>query len=443
MTQYSKIGHNIAVLRHEHAQHYNQLVEMITHLHRQEAETLRMQTEAAEEHKRMFQRNFDQLAVIQRGVNVVLVQNYELHEYLIPRLFVILPEKIADRVIRGIEDSKDGAESSSSTKNRTQDQEGFIDMIKNWDPKKLLEEKFRLYFLCECGEHSSAELGTSAHTSIQSTANIKNRVHLAKHEGYQLSRPTQFLKQYGPCLLGMLQILKFCLDAAKFVAPAVGIAQGSLRMAADGIKYASEHTLEAVNISIDFLEMNLGSDNTLDALDGNSLGTYTGHVKWVCLAHFRGSYRENAMKSLLSIIGANKGLYDRQLRKITLALTSSTLTKDFMKQLVTYSFAVDELDLTLDFGFGSADLARITDSLAQPSVKILKLDLNDTEGLGRLDLKLPGGGKYRPLLALMSNGKLQQLSLTGMNYFGSRTSEFRKNQEQSTLRSFHHLNHAL
>ncbi|KAF9172253.1 hypothetical protein BGX20_006014 [Mortierella sp. AD010] len=450
-----------------------------------ENEILRKQVESEErdkQHREMLQQSIDRLAIVQRGVDAVLVQNYELHEYSIPRLFVILPEKIASKVIRDIENPSEDPESFSDLRDGVEDSEGFTGTVKSLDPRNFFEDRFRLYFLCECGNDSSAESGTEispAHASTQPATNTKNRVHLAKHEGYQLSRPTQFLKQYGPYILGMLQILKFCLDAAKVIAPAAGIAQEGLKKAVDSVKTTSMHTLEAVNISINFLEERLGGDNNLDSLDGNSIGddvfknlaalegadlrqlesflrnkdkdkilgnlyrttTSDGHVKWVCLEHFKTSYRENAMKSLLTTIKVNRGSYDKQLRKITMALPSSVVTKEFMKQLVTYSFAVDELDLTLDYGFGTADLTGIVKSLAQSNVRVLKLDLKDKEGLGRVDIKILGTAKYRPLLELMSNRKLQQLSLTGIDYFGSRTSDLSKNHEQSRLRSFHHLDY--
>ncbi|KAG0015834.1 hypothetical protein BGZ80_009611 [Entomortierella chlamydospora] len=450
-----------------------------------ENEILRKQVESEErdkQHREMLQQSIDRLAILQRGVDAVLVQNYELHEYSIPRLFIILPEKIASKVIRDIENPSEDPESFSDLRERIEDPEGFTGTVKSLDPRNFFEDRFRLYFLCECGDDSSTESGmeiSPANASTQPVTNIKNKVHLAKHEGYQLSRPTQFLKQYGPYILGMLQILKFCLDAAKIVAPAVGIAQEGLKKAADSVKTTSMHTLEAVNISINFLEERLGGDNNLDSLDGNSIGddifkdlaalegadlrqletflrnkdkdkilgnlyrttTSDGHVKWVCLEHFKTSYRENAMKSLLNTIKVNRGSYDKQLRKITMALPSSVVTKEFMKQLITYSFAVDELDLTLDYGFGTADLTGIVKSLAQSNVRVLKLDLKDKEGLGRVDIKILGTAKYRPLLELMSNRKLQQLSLTGIDYFGSRTSDLSKNHAQSRLRSFHHLDY--
>ncbi|KAG0015832.1 hypothetical protein BGZ80_009609, partial [Entomortierella chlamydospora] len=430
-------------------------------------------------HKEMLQQANDRMVILQQGINAVLVQNYELHEYPIPRRFVILPEKFARKVIRGIEDPWDDTESSVSTDDG-EDQEGLLDMIKNYDPRNLLEEKFRLYFLCECGEHTPAESSTensSTCTSAQPTTNTKNKVHLAKHEGYELSRPTHFLKRYGPYVLGMLQILRFCLNAAKFVAPVVGLAKESLDSVVDDVKSISEQTLDAVNFSIAILEEELGRDSNIEALysnrDGNDIfknlaalegadlrqletflrnkdkdkilgnlyrtTTSDGHVKWVCLEHFETSYRDNAARSFISTIETSHGFYDKKLRKITMALSSPITTKDFMKQLITYSFTTDELDLTLDFGFGSTDLSRIVKKLAQSNVRILKLDLKDTDS-SRADFKLPGMEKYQPLLELMSNRKLQQLTLTGMDYFGSRTSDLPKNREHSKIRSFHHLN---
>ncbi|KAF9173397.1 hypothetical protein BGX21_004037 [Mortierella sp. AD011] len=454
---------------------------------RQLVEVLKKQLESEErerkileeqlKQKEMLQQANDRMVLLQRSIEAVLVQNYELHEYPIPRRFVVLPEKFARKVIRSMEDSWDDTKSSVSTDDE-EDQEGLLDMIKNYDPRNLLEERFRLYFLCECGDPAESGTGNSSTcTSTQSTTNTKNKVHLAKHDGYQLSRPTHFLKRYGPYVLGMLQILRFCLDVAKFVAPVVGLARESLDNVVDDVKSISEQTLDAVNFSIATLEEVLGRDNNIEALYSNSDGndifknlaalegadlrqletflrnkdkdkilgnlyrttTSEGHVKWVCLEHFEKSYRDNAARSFINAIATNHGFYDENLRKITMTLSSPITTNDFMKQLITYSFTTDELDLTLDFGFNYANLAKIVKKLERSNVKILKLDLKDTEST-RPDFKVPGMEKYQPLLELMSNRKLQQLTLTGIDYFGSRTSDLPRNREHSKIRSFHHLN---
>ncbi|KAF9932086.1 hypothetical protein BGZ65_004611, partial [Modicella reniformis] len=47
-----------------------------------------------EEMRQMQQRALDRLANIQSTVQAVLTQNYELHEYPIPRLFIVLPKAV-------------------------------------------------------------------------------------------------------------------------------------------------------------------------------------------------------------------------------------------------------------------------------------------------------------------------------------------------------------
>ena len=78
----------------------------------------------------------DRLALIQQKAEAILVQNFELLEYTIPRLFIVLPE--------------------TST---------------SWDPATMFRTKFRLHFICECGEHTKSTGSTIPHL-----------LHLAKHE---------------------------------------------------------------------------------------------------------------------------------------------------------------------------------------------------------------------------------------------------------------------
>lgn len=59
----------------------------------------------------MQQQTIDRLIVAQQRIEAILVQNYELHEYPIPRLFAILP-----------------------------------DSYEKWDPRNFMVERFRLFF---------------------------------------------------------------------------------------------------------------------------------------------------------------------------------------------------------------------------------------------------------------------------------------------------------
>ncbi|KAF9348282.1 hypothetical protein BGX26_000284 [Mortierella sp. AD094] len=99
----------------------------------------------------MQQKTLDQLASIHGRVQAVLKQNYELHEYPIPRLFIVLPRA-----------------------------KQFTDKV-----KMPFSNRFRLFFLCECGKHSEIPGGNDN----------KNKIHLAKHEGYDLEQPSKFFEK--------------------------------------------------------------------------------------------------------------------------------------------------------------------------------------------------------------------------------------------------------
>ncbi|KAK5828977.1 hypothetical protein F5H01DRAFT_360843 [Linnemannia elongata] len=85
-----------------------------------EEQMLREQAESKLGEKQMLKMHpetIDRLIVNQQRVDAILVQNYELHEYPTPRFFVVLPDSFSD-----------------------------------WDPRNILMERFRLHFLCECGD---------------------------------------------------------------------------------------------------------------------------------------------------------------------------------------------------------------------------------------------------------------------------------------------------
>jgi hypothetical protein len=132
-----------------------------------------------EEMKEMHQRALGQLAVLQSRVQAILTQTYELHEYPIPRLFVVLPQDPS-----------------------------------RWDAINPFSNKFRLYFLCECGEHTK---------SISNKTEIAHDIHFAKHEGYEIARPSEFFKQYGHYVLTILKMLKFGLSVAGVTVPAISL----------------------------------------------------------------------------------------------------------------------------------------------------------------------------------------------------------------------------
>ncbi|OAQ36842.1 hypothetical protein K457DRAFT_12497 [Linnemannia elongata AG-77] len=400
---------------------------------------------------KMQQETIDRLTVNQQRVETLLVQNYELHEYPIPRLFVVLP------------DSKD------------------------WDPRNFLMERFRLFFLCECGDDcgsrteqgaSSDQVGIDA-ASTTTPIPVRSSIHLAKHEGYELSRPTEFFDQYGSYVLGMLRILQHCLTVAAVAIPVAALAESGLKDVMDGVKSMSESTMQAVDMSINILETKLGGADATDnlattesngqedktmfenlaALEGADLRrldtflrnndndkilgnlyritTEQGNVKWVCFEHYKETYRQTGLSSFVQSVETAGGTYDLHLGKVTIKLKSGTSSKDFFRRLATQTPAVQTLDVTLDWDFGSADLVTLVNMVSKSTVKAVQQDLQDDHTSNATIASLrPGKGRYHSLLGLLSNTKLRSLQLSNVYLLGTRTSNLPSSFSASWLQSF-------
>ncbi|KAK5828992.1 hypothetical protein F5H01DRAFT_392980 [Linnemannia elongata] len=437
-----------------HQQLLTQLVQMVGQMNEmlqeqaaskaREEQMLQEQAESKIREEQMLkkqQETIDRLIVNQQRVDALLVQNYELHEYPIPRLFVVLPDSFND-----------------------------------WDPRNFLMERFRLFFLCECGgdcgsgtgQVSSSDKLGSANTAPTTPIPVRNSIHLAKHEGYELSRPTEFFDQYGPYVLGMLRILKHCLAVAAMAAPVAAMADSGLKDVMDGVKSISESTINAVDMSINILENKLGDGDVADnlattafygqegatmfenlaALEGEDLRrldtflrnndkdkilgnlyritTEQGHVKWVCFEHYQEKYRATALASFVQSV-----------ETVTINLKSGTTSKDFFRRLVTQAPAVQSLDVTLDWDFRSTDLVTLVDMVAKSNVKVVKLDLQDDHGSNATIASLrPGKGRYHSLLGLLSNTKFCSLRFSNLYLLGTRTSNLPSSFSAPWLQSF-------
>ncbi|KAF9550717.1 hypothetical protein EC957_012034 [Mortierella hygrophila] len=165
----------------------------------------------------------------------------------------------------------------------------------------------------------------------------------------------------------------------------------------------------------------------------------TGHVKWVCLYHYRQVYSETAMASFLQCVETNGGTYYPQFGKVTITLKSSIVTKDFFSRLSTQAPAVTGLRVALDWSFGSVDLGILVDKIAQSNIQELELDLMDLDDPSLLgSLMRPGKGRYHSLLGLSSNDRIRRLAFIGVDLMGPRTSSLPKTHRPTLLQSFHY-----
>ncbi|GJJ76246.1 hypothetical protein EMPS_08605 [Entomortierella parvispora] len=512
-------------------------------LYRNEAlqrEVLDRQETAAEVQQRILriqEQSLDRLAMIQSQVRAVLTQTYELHEYPIPRLFIVLPV-VADQ--------------------RRRD--------RLWKP---FSESFKLYFLCECGEHTRgeeyssnggsaedeidtgvdswtpmqrfrtqkrqqqqrhhhtiSEPGISSSTSTLSSSSFRSsttmtsfsssstssstatvskdsqqsndsytihghrvvsprvtqshHIHLAKHEGYDLERPTEFFQKYGPHILTLLQMLKYGVMAAEIVVPPLAhwkVTEG-IEKVEQGLNFATSQLEPKVDVAIQYLEAlaTVGFDGTrldsdtegivdratiqsragkewqhqrenqvhaLEALEGADLRhlstflrnkdeskvlgnlyrivTAQGHVKWVCLDHFRSTYRESWTRPFRDLVlNQNGGQFDEIRGFVRIRLLSSTVARQFYEALERARF-IHELMLALDWETTLEDLRMLRDALQKTNVLSLRLDLCQSQGPAR-DL-LNRNRRFDPILQIMANTRVQSLTLERCDFFWSRLSK--------------------
>ena len=231
--------------------------------------------------------------VLLARTNAILQQAYELAEFTVPRLFIVLPD--------------------SSFK---------------FDPRNIFQNRYRLFFLCE---------GTT-----------DAEVHLALHEGYLIKQPREFFLKYGPYLCNMITVMKVAVTVAGCVVPVlVNVAPNIqipefLKQDDFGSKFSEK--LERMSTLLDNLlgdEMGSKAQNwqLVEGVDLREIMTFldrhdacktlgnlsrittdTGNVRWVCLHHFNKNYLEKRQEESIRQFKGIGGEYEQE--------TASALVKD-------------------------------------------------------------------------------------------------------------------
>ncbi|KAF9173558.1 hypothetical protein BGX21_004015 [Mortierella sp. AD011] len=343
----------------------------------------------------------DRLILIERKTAAILTQNYELLEYTIPRLFIVLPE--------------------AST---------------SWNPKSMLRTKFRLHFICECGEHTMPAAGSK----------IPHHLHLANHEGYVIDKPTEFFKKYGPFLMLMLEMIKLGTGIAGHVVPALASLKvvDVLDSAQSTIDSVTSKVIQGVDYSLNFLEANrtliqnsdcidvdgnasashqdlasyLAGVEGLEGVDLRQLGSYLaanssdnllgnlyrmttkdGHVKWVCCEHYQAGLHEECTQKLRDVVKLAGGKFDEQLGRIEISLTSSFATAEFY-DAVRKAKGVLDLDVSFHWNQERADFVKFKDMISKSKIRLIKLSLGSSISPS-IDTDLRGIQQYDPFFEII------------------------------------------
>ncbi|KAK3820205.1 MAG: hypothetical protein J3Q66DRAFT_439242 [Benniella sp.] len=348
------------------------------------------------------QQTLNRQVILENRVQALMTQNYELHEYPIPRLFIVLPKRKKHR-------------------------DKFIHPFKR---------QFRLYFLCECGEH----------TKGASRGSLPNKIHLAKHEGYDLDQPNEFFERYGSYVMAMLRFLKYGTMAAGIAVPPLALfkvvegldaIQKSLTATTDGIKSLVDETIKHIQnlqgnspndrgtatgpMALDDIEALEGADLRQlqlylnDKDKGRVLGdlfrifTPEGHVKWVCIDHYKENYRKTAIHRLKEVIAANKGSLDRYTNKLFIRLGYNTAAEQFYEALVK-ARGIQTLEITLEWNITLDDLRKLASAVSKANINQLTLHRSLSYKEPILDM-INNGRRYNPIVEMMCNGRLQEMTL--------------------------------
>ncbi|KAG0330565.1 hypothetical protein BGZ99_000036 [Dissophora globulifera] len=346
------------------------------------------------------QQAMDRLALIQNRVHAVITQTYELHEYSIPRLFIILPKERRKR-------------------------DKF---------SKPFSKMFRLYFLCECGAHTKTE-----------GSKISHQIHLAKHDGYDIEKPDEFIEKYGSYVLTILQMVKYGFIAAGVALPALGhikIIEGidAIRRKLDipkatigslideSISFISEqtaNTADRINLALDGME--LDKQEVLEGANLRQLKSYLkvndasrvlgnmyrivtmeGHVKWVCMDHYNDIHELSAIKGLREIVQAMGGNFVVEEGSITVKTDSSIQAEQFYAALVKARCA-QLLNIELNWEVTQEDLQ----ALATAATKARVINFRLSGCLSRDLVGVPiNRTLFQPVLELMSNGVIQTVAFS-------------------------------
>lgn len=226
-------------------------------------------------------------------------------------------------------------------------------------------EAYRLYYLCECGDHTTKNDGKEKHV-----------IHLADHPGYDVDNFNAFFFKYGPYLLAMMYMIKYGAKGSGRVVPPskkfkLGLEHQHLDHPKGRFQDMIDDMITKLRASDKYSKMDslcwLQGATELARLTtylktkgaGDMYGnlhratTQEQHVVWICGKHGR-RHNKSSMRKFKKVVIANGGEYSEQSSRVTITITSDPLTKWFLEairgvQWIQYKSqsVLTALDLTL------------------------------------------------------------------------------------------------
>ncbi|KAF9944947.1 hypothetical protein BGZ72_001810, partial [Mortierella alpina] len=230
--------------------------------------------------------------------------------------------------------------------------------------------------------------------------------------GYEISRPTEFFQQYGPYVLTLLKILKFGVSVASVAVPAVAhlINSDALDHTAKGLQHLKDciepgmdqviHKIEKGSVDEgEFVENFTDQVENKEALEGADLRqletflkdkdgnkvlgnlyrtvTDKGHVKWVCMDHYRENYNTAATEALRRAAELAGGSFDENTGVVEVELVSKVQAEQFYAALEK-ARSVHELKIKLSWETTYGDFKKLRDTLRVTNISVLEFGYSGT-----------------------------------------------------------------
>ncbi|GJJ70435.1 hypothetical protein EMPS_02784 [Entomortierella parvispora] len=388
-----------------------------------------------------------ELERIRAVVQAFLCQRPSIHEYTVPRLFIVLPDDMPEK-----------------SSDRDSDSTGRRDPFKG-------PVRYRLYFLCECSNSFTLPLGSGL-----------NHLHIAKHGGYGIdpSRQEEFFNRFGQMILTLLIFLKHGHHPEESLAPQNEELPDMVLKRVDKLSSLKKadlpdsivpHLDQRVNKMLNFLERFRETPELQNFLGGeksdtqtskkrrsNSLGLHglstladlhhlysflgianasvryqsgqlgnlyrignaRGQVSWVCVYHYRWTFLEKNIDEFERWIVTRRGFFDKQTGSVSISLVSRQHARTFCSWVSNkVAPSLVEIHVKLGWKYGKNDLKRLAETLADSTVTVLTLDGCSTEDDSTYKIFHK---KYDPILHLLAQGQIQSLTLLHLPSFFTRLS---------------------
>ncbi|KAF9952951.1 hypothetical protein BGZ72_005794 [Mortierella alpina] len=323
------------------------------------------------------------------------------------------------------------------------------------DIVKPLPQHFKLYFLCECGAHTTKD------GSME-----EDRVHLADHAGYDLLRPMGLFKEFGSYILAVMKAIRAEM-------PSMAVAPLASSTVLQELRRIEVHTQEAisslVDITIEYLDgMNKdheasdlettrnpfvldGGDNyfpgrhgrhgllsdfldTEDQTLGNLYRTFTkdGDVYWVCPTHFQRNCDEDATRQFREVVEQNeRSSFEERTGIVDIRLDDASKSIAFIDALNQVQ-NVQELAITFLWYAPQSIVRSLADAILKSNVASFVFSEVPDGHFPASDCNMHQ--RLDPLMLPLANGRMQSVSLLRTGGFFQQVSGFSAYNSMPALR---------